>query len=317
MFIDYQTQVYADYENKKANNALSHRLVHPTPAKIREECIAVCHERYRTKDEEILRTFFGKKDSVPEYIQAIRKHDPDKFKPLVNYLRKQISNTDVKNIELLAWLTDFESRPYQIGRRYQTNLQETNKVEEILSEEVAQKEVIPKKEPKSISTTNDEPQKEEKVSNLLWNKWMMLRPAGYLSKQSAFRKKGLAGLMFFILSITGYWSYQRYYGRLLAGKESCMYWAGDHYIQVSCNQTFHDTLVIGLDSFKLKNFKKITQPDTITLNAVGNVWYSKKDNNIEFFTAPGYHPIQQRRLKPISEYIIIKYIHPDSLPPSN
>jgi hypothetical protein len=90
-----------------------------------------------------------------------------------------------------------------------------------------------------------------------------------------------------------------------------MYWAGDHYEQVSCNQKLGDTMVIALDTFKLRHFKKITRPDTITGYSLGRVWYIKMDGRVEFYTADGHHPIQQqRRLKPLSDYIIFKYIRP-------
>ncbi|MBE9598680.1 hypothetical protein [Pedobacter sp. MC2016-24] len=42
---------------------------------------------------------------------AVRKCDPDKFRPLCNFLKKDIMTRE-KNIELLAWLIDFRPRPY-------------------------------------------------------------------------------------------------------------------------------------------------------------------------------------------------------------
>lgn len=90
-----------------------------------------------------------------------------------------------------------------------------------------------------------------------------------------------------------------------------MYWAKDHFQPIPCNQPVPNTLVVALDTVRVKNFKKITRPDTITNRAKGNVWYSKIDNEIEFFTTGGEHPVViGRRLKPISDYIIDKYIHP-------
>lgn len=91
--------------------------------------------------------------------------------------------------------------------------------------------------------------------------------------------------------------------------ESCMYWTGDHYEQTSCNQKHGDTLIIALDSTKLLHFKKITRPDTITKNAIGHVWYIKINREIEFYTSDGNHPLdEKRRLKPITAYMIDKYI---------
>ncbi|WP_315823473.1 hypothetical protein [Paraflavitalea speifideaquila] len=61
-----------------------------------------------------------------------------------------------------------------------------------------------------------------------------------------------------------------------------MYWAGDHYQPVPCNQKVPNTLVVALDTLLIKNFRKITQPDTITNRAIGLVWYSKINNKVEF-----------------------------------
>ncbi|MBO9684850.1 MAG: hypothetical protein J7502_19630, partial [Flavisolibacter sp.] len=42
---------------------------------------------------------------------CIRHFDLDKFKPLSNYLKKGLNTRD-KNVELLAWLIEFEYRPF-------------------------------------------------------------------------------------------------------------------------------------------------------------------------------------------------------------
>ncbi len=94
--------------------------------------------------------------------------------------------------------------------------------------------------------------------------------------------------------------------------EGCMYWASDHYERVACNEKHGDTLVIALDTFRLKHFKKINDPDTITQNSIGRVWYIKIDNQIEYFTSDGdYPPEPNRKLKPITLYMIKAHIHPD------
>jgi hypothetical protein len=95
------------------------------------------------------------------------------------------------------------------------------------------------------------------------------------------------------------------------GNGGCMYWADDHFQPIPCDQKLPNTLVVALDTTRVKNFKKITCPDTITRLAIGSVWYSKIDNKIEFFTADGKHPVFiNRRLKPVTDYIIEKYVHP-------
>jgi len=290
MYIDYQSLVLKDYQEKKAGNALSPRLESPSPAKIKEECIAVCEERYRAKDEQVLRTFFGKKDDLAGYIQAIKKHDNDKFKPLVNYLRGMVANTDRKNIELLAWLINFEPRPFQQGKKYDTA--GTAPVDE----EEREREVVTE-----IMKGN-----RENVGVM-----RMFQHAPGKQKPGS-KNRAIIILAFLIMFISGgfYWLLKDKAPKIvLTGKESCMYWAEDHYEPVSCNQKFKDTLIVALDSVRLRQFKKITQPDTITARAKGHVWYVKVDNGIEFYTSDGYHPIyHQKRLRPVTDYIIYKYI---------
>ncbi|RAJ83149.1 hypothetical protein CLV59_103108 [Chitinophaga dinghuensis] len=335
MFIDYQKLVLEDYEQKKAKNALSHHLVHPTAAKIREECIAVCTERFRVKDENLLRNFLGKQESPTDYIRAFKK-ETDKFKPLVNFLKRQITNTDEKNIELLAWLIDFEPRPFQFGKRYETNTQHTiiskalpgslipqqdsensdnsSPTNPHLTEKEDESEVIAEKEHTKVLITEEIPAIPEK--KMLESKEpptverpILLLPPGKPQRISYSKIIMSIALIILLISL-GVWVLPRKTPIMaLTGKEGCMFWAGDHYEPISCNQKLGDTLVIALDTFKLNHFKKITRPDTITGYSKGNVWYVKVDNGMEFYTADGYHPIEQwKRLKPITDYIIIKWI---------
>ena len=98
-------------------------------------------------------------------------------------------------------------------------------------------------------------------------------------------------------------------GSTLNNGDGCMYWAGDHYQQIPCNQKMGETLVIALDTEKLNSFKKITRQDTITQTDIGRIWYIKLNNKVEFFTASGNYPLDPTlRLKPVTDYIISKYI---------
>jgi len=50
--------------------------------------------------------------------------------------------------------------------------------------------------------------------------------------------------------------------------------------------------------------------DTLTKNSLGKVWYSKIDGKVEFFTSAGFHPVHiDRRLKPLTDYMIKKYVY--------
>lgn len=229
------------------------------------------------------------------YIEAIKNHHINKFKPLVNYLKGQVLNTDQKNTELLAWLINFEPRPFQHGKKYDGA--EPERVQEEKEEE--EKEVVVERADNSGENVG--------VMTMFQRVPEKTKPGP--------KNRAIIILAFLIIFIGGgsYWLLHRRAPKIvLTGNESCMYWAGDHYQPVSCNQKFKDTLVVALDSVMLHQFKKITQPDTITARAKGHVWYVKVDDGIEFYTSDGYHPIyHQKRLRPLTDYIIYKYVRPN------
>ncbi|MDR2270893.1 MAG: hypothetical protein LBF27_08310 [Sphingobacterium sp.] len=72
--------------------------------------------------------------------------------------------------------------------------------------------------------------------------------------------------------------------------EECMCWNGEKYIEVDCQSKTQPYQIIGLDKNKLEGFVKITRPDTLGPKDMGKVWYSKINHEVEFFTAPGFHP---------------------------
>lgn len=88
----------------------------------------------------------------------------------------------------------------------------------------------------------------------------------------------------------------------------CMYWNGDEYKVTSCDDKNPKHQLIPVDTVKLKYFKKITQPDTLTVdNGVGSTYYTKYNNNVEFFTMDGINPNNGKSLKEATEHMIIKY----------
>ena len=94
----------------------------------------------------------------------------------------------------------------------------------------------------------------------------------------------------------------------------CMVWQEDHYELTDCNHPVPGKLVVAADPERIKNFRKIGDAyvDTITARSIGQLWYLKKDNKLEYFTCRGTHPIfTDKALKPLSLYMYSKYIHPE------
>lgn len=91
-------------------------------------------------------------------------------------------------------------------------------------------------------------------------------------------------------------------------ENKCMYWDGYEYKLTSCNDKNPKHQLIPVDTVKLKYFKKITRPDTLTVeNGLGSSWYTKYDNVVEFFTMDGVNPDNGRELRKTSSFIIYKY----------
>lgn len=277
MFIEYQQLVFQAYQKKKTNNAISPRLIHPTPGEIKKECIAVCRERYLKKDESCLMRFFGKCEDQAAYVQAIENHGTDKFKPLVNYLKSKVGTTEYKNTELLSWLINFEPRPFDYGKRY----------------------IV---EPEEIETQVPGPQIEEDNKN----NGKKIATVTFKEAKINFKILIISTLIFLLISV----GTSVYLLLKPDDPQGCMYWADDHYEAVSCNQKYRDKLVLALDSVKLHHFKRVTEPDTITWKSKGSLWYVKVDDKVEFYTSDGFHPVQlEKRLRPVTDYIIYKYAY--------
>lgn len=91
-------------------------------------------------------------------------------------------------------------------------------------------------------------------------------------------------------------------------ENQCMYWDGDEYKLTSCNDKNPKHQLLPADTIKLKYFKKITRPDTLTIeNGLNNSWYTKYDNVVEFFTMDGINPDNGKSLKNATSHMITKY----------
>jgi hypothetical protein len=91
-------------------------------------------------------------------------------------------------------------------------------------------------------------------------------------------------------------------------KNECMYWDGIEYKITSCDDKNPKHKLIPADTVRLKYFKKITRPDTLTVdNGLGSSWYTKCNNEVEFFTMDGVNPNNGKSLKDASAHMLMKY----------
>jgi hypothetical protein len=91
--------------------------------------------------------------------------------------------------------------------------------------------------------------------------------------------------------------------------KDCLVWKIDHYEKIECKNNFPNPL---LKNVNFKEFKKVMVCDT-TVFFVNNhpiIWYGKSNKGeLEYFNSRGVHPTTMKELKPITEYLIKKYVY--------
>ncbi|MEJ5993316.1 hypothetical protein WG904_02710 [Pedobacter sp. Du54] len=305
MFDDFKKAVLNSYAEKKVKNILSDNLINPTRVKLKNECLDILRNRHLKKDDQTIKAFFDPHNKFITHQESIDKFDLDGFQALITFFKRNINIRKEENIKLLAWLIDFEPRPYEFNKKYN----------------------IPEK--KESVSKNEKPI-DEPILNLL------------IASAVSWKKIGLTSLLLIlavVLGLTKYSSVDDETGTpstkdtfqttnpsptlsapngknksnktnsLSTEKKQCMYWADDHYEPISCDKLLGDTAKVAIDLQKVAHFKKITQPDTLTRNSLGKVWYVKIGGTIEYYTSDGFHPIHtDRKLKKLTDHMLNKYI---------
>lgn len=338
MHEDYAEAVLQNYRDLREANKLSFRLAYPTPGKLKRECILAYSDRFERKDDKALRDFFEVNGPVNSWIKVIGKFDTDKFRPLVNFLKNPSYRTSEAKIEIIAWLIGFKFRPFDVTIGFPPK-EETPPVIQTEPEPLKTPITNPNKADEKVPSGNSQDLPTEEVENTgevtdltndvtLGGKKPQIEIASTVIPESEpdtpkttllkirefilkhwkpvpLRKASITTILLLLTSLLVYFTSNN-----LLPSGGCMFWTGDHYESTSCSPR-PDNTVIALDSQKLKYFKKINKPDTITYNSIGRVWYSKIKNNLEYYTSPGLHPVDHRvTLKPITEHIITMHIIP-------
>ncbi|MCC4212024.1 hypothetical protein [Leeuwenhoekiella parthenopeia] len=102
----------------------------------------------------------------------------------------------------------------------------------------------------------------------------------------------------------------------VADSENCMTWTGRFYKKTPCSKGSYSTYgntIEPYDEKRFENFKRvevdITTPFFSEQNQKPLLWYYKNEQGeIEYYTAPGLHPVNGKTLKAVTEYIVEKYV---------
>lgn len=292
---EYKNAIWGAYENLKKNDPSSF-FSNLTPATVRDYYSYLVRQGLSRADEEIMRLFFMVSETE-SLLKVIDRTPIDKFKPIIYFLTGKTKNPDqIIRIELAAILISFADRPHQKFSKKETEVPELPHATTLpsFSED-------PITAPQSLAAVEC-PTTTPAPLPLLTPTKRSLATAGF-----AYKKPLLIGLGVVMLGLLTY-----VFKRLT--HETCLTWEKDRYVEVDCTSdrqgvaTFSST--VPYDAALLK-VKKVTPTDTTTYfkNGKAVLWYCKIDSStIELFTAPGYHPVYNKPLRPITYYMIKKYV---------
>jgi hypothetical protein len=276
-FDDYILAVRSKYEVEK-NKVYSDFLLKPSPAQIRELCLLIHDKGLSNKDKEVFELFFkAKPDSTLR--KAIENIDVEKLKKICNFLNGKTQSTSPNSLNLIAILVDFDLRPF--GHFLNSNQnQEDVEIESL---------------PESYKTIKTIVQEIEPVRQ---------EPKNKLRKKIAIGFLGLIGL-----TSIGYTA-----KNIIVPEPQCMQWQKNHYEIIDCtNENQQGILkqydIIPFDENQSKLIKiEVSDTTTFFKNSKSLYWYCKVDGKPEFFNTYGVHPETGKALKPVSEYIVQKYV---------
>ncbi len=277
----------------------------PSPGELKSWCLKCLVQGLNTDDELVFIRFFNREQSTRDLATIIEGFDLDKLRPLRNFISGDTQRRPDENIvKLLAVLIDFKPRPYKAYHWGETlytgglnNGEENSLASGSDSEDAFAESSTTDGEEKEDGTPK--PIEQAEVENKEY-KEDTLKPIEIKGRSK--NNKLLYGGVGLVIVTVLFAVYN------IFTPEDCMCWNGERYMEINCQDKGQSYQIIGLDKNKLLHFQKITRTDTLNQKDIGKVWYSKINNEVEFFTYPGHHPVEYgRSLKAATEYIIDKY----------
>jgi hypothetical protein len=284
---DYKAAVKLKYEMEKSGSH-STFLLNPSRAKLRKLCGELFKNNVSSDDLKSFSTFF-QFDFVPNCSNKL-KDQTDKFRPIETFFKGETDLTDIEAVNIAAILVDFNPRPYlrfskwevfKKQDKHSTDFEITDTTDVYATHKIV----------KSSSASVDQSMQSsiiEKKQRFIFQKQQLI----------------LAVLLTILLSGFGY--------RLFPKKE-CLQWQKDHYEMVVCESK--GVAIVNLYSKlplneNILNFRKIEVCDTTTFFRHNKpvLWYCRNGNHLDFFNGPGFHPENEKALRPITQYMIDKYV---------
>ncbi|QRY57293.1 hypothetical protein [Sphingobacterium siyangense] len=295
----YNREVLRAFQEKKDQEKLTH-LQRASRADLMKECLRRLEKGELDSDLPDLTTIFESDGTLENLKTAIKKAGSDRFRPVQDFIQQRTSKPTDNIIILLAIFIDFEPRPFEYWRNIHRTKNNEEKGENTSDKEETGSVIEEHLTKESIIIPNSEgpnmlphpPINLQKKEQSTINGFVNI-PRPKMNNKNILI--GVISLLIVIFSIVSY---------LWIFPDDCMCWNGVNYVKVDCQDKTQRYQVIGLNRDKLNNFKKIENLDTIKLEDIDHIWYSKIDNEYEFFTEPGRHPASpSRSLKATTKYI--------------
>ncbi|HLA56207.1 MAG TPA: hypothetical protein VK623_08915 [Flavobacterium sp.] len=269
-------------------------LINPSPAKLRNLCCLLFEQGLNDTDNGIFKNFFG--FDGQDKLGQIKKFDIDKFRPIRSFFLRQSGLKDLESTNLAAVLVDYKLRPFIRFKEMELPTEEptepvkppyivvNTKNEELPNEVVAKSDSESTEENIPLKIEDKNPEPEGKL-------WLYI----------------ITFIMFILLAfaIKKQWFPEK----------NCMVWKGDHFEAVCCDDKSVE-IITGVENIMprnnevIENMRRIEVCDTTTFfkNGKAVIWYSKKGGKYEFYTYPGYDPVDRSPLDPITPYMINKHV---------
>ncbi|MDP2688460.1 MAG: hypothetical protein Q8O62_14675 [Aequorivita sp.] len=135
----------------------------------------------------------------------------------------------------------------------------------------------------------------------------------FISKNQSFKGPNLNSKFFLITIFMSFLLASGFFGYHYFTKQRWMEWQGTHYVEASFEaEKLKNGVLKAYKDERVENFEQLTPNcETIFFNDDGSarIWYVKnKNGSIEYFSSYGLHPKTGKALKPLSQYMINKYL---------
>ncbi len=276
-FKAYKEAVQLFYETAK-NNDVSGILFNPSPAQMRTLCLIICDKFISKKEEEVFRLFFETKEQE-SLKKSIENCNIDRFRPIISFLRRESDTENAIRVEMAAIIIDFKLRPYAVF----------SKTDEVIA-----------------ITEGNYTVREERTVKTESSKIKTPTPIPTPSK-SNFKNKIMVGSLV-VLSALGV-------KKTLFKEKECMKWCDDHYELVDCIKEKQGAasyeIIKPYDEREFER-KELNVCDTTTffVGEKPKVWYDKDKDGLHYFNMNGENPESGDLLKPMTNYMIAKYVNP-------